>query len=248
MVFSSAQQDIRTRFPTPGTRSPSGSLVQSAASRACGPCTASTGICHTLRFSDPCGICPAVGRRHRKYPCRRAQAGCGPAIHVARVVVQQRLGASVSLTAQRPSSAADKPRSGVAVGWSDWLGRMMEPRHGHRFDLCESLPMKLYAFDLVKCFGGEIAFPTSRARDQWNPFDHQQILTRTIATGDMANSSLVLSAVVTFQLVHHSSTLLLQRVCLYVPVCRRSPLGAHRRHSLAPSTSILGLPDHAAAL
>ena len=102
------------------------SLARSAASRACGPCTASNGTCHTRRFSDLCGICPAADRRHRKYPCRRAQADCGRAIHVAHVVVQQKLAASASLTAQRPSSAADKPRSGLAVGWSallciEWL-------------------------------------------------------------------------------------------------------------------------------
>ena len=120
MVFSPAQWNIRIRFSTPGRRSLSGSLAQSAASGACGPCTASNGTCHTRRFSDPYGIYPAAGRRHRKYPCRRAQADCGRAIHVAHVVVQQKLGASASLTAQRPSSAAGKPRSGLAVGWSDW--------------------------------------------------------------------------------------------------------------------------------
>ena len=122
-VFSHVQQDSRIRFPTLGKRLHSGSLAQSAASRSCGPCTASNGICHTRRFSDPCGICPAAGRRHRKHPCRRAQADCGRAIHVAHVAVQQKLGASVSLTAQRPSTVLDKPRSGLAVGWSALLCR-----------------------------------------------------------------------------------------------------------------------------
>ena len=65
-----------------------------------------------------------------------------------------------------------QPRRVSGIGWSDWLGRMMEPRDGHRFDLRESFPMKLYAFDLVKCFRSKIAFPTSWARDQRNPFDH----------------------------------------------------------------------------
>ena len=49
---------------------------------------------------------------------------------------------------------------------------MMKLCNGNRFDLSESLPVKLYAFDLVKCLGSKITFPTSWARDQWNPFDH----------------------------------------------------------------------------
>ena len=50
---------------------------------------------------------------------------------------------------------------GLAVGWSDWLGRLMELCHGHQPCLCESLSMKLYPFDLVKCLGGEVAFTTA---------------------------------------------------------------------------------------
>ena len=99
MVFSPVQQDIRIHFSTPCKRPLSGDLARSVASRACGSCTASIGVFHTLRFSGPCGIYRAAGRRHRKYPCLRAQAGCGRAILVEHVAVQQRLGASVSLTA-----------------------------------------------------------------------------------------------------------------------------------------------------
>ena len=76
-----------------------------------------------------------------------------------------------------PPNDQAQPRTsrvaGWAVGWSDWLGHMMEPRHGHWLFLCESFSMKLDALDLVKCFGSEIAFAASWARHQWNPFNHQ---------------------------------------------------------------------------
>ena len=47
----------------------------------------------------------------------------------------------------------------------------MKPRHGHRFYLCESFSVKLYALNLMKCLGSKIAFATSWTRDQWNPFN-----------------------------------------------------------------------------
>ena len=114
MVFSPVQLDIRIRFSTPCTRSSSGSLARSVSFRACGPCTASNGICHTRRFSGLCEICPAADRRHRNSPCLRAQADCVRAISVAHAVVQQRLGASF-ISAQRHPWPAAKLRSGLAI-------------------------------------------------------------------------------------------------------------------------------------
>ena len=118
-AFSPVQQNVRTRSSTRDRRLHSGSLAQSAASQICGPCTASNGTCRTRRFSDPCGIYPVAGRKHRKYPRRRAQkADCGCAIHVAHLVVHLKA-RRISVThRQRPAQRRDVR----SVRWSHWLG------------------------------------------------------------------------------------------------------------------------------